>query len=180
MLTLAARGDTAAARRLIPLVYDELRKLAAGYLRQERPGHTLQPTALVHEASLRLLDYSRLDPKSRTHFMCMAAREMRRALIDHARRHGARKRGADWVKVTLDQVVLPTEGRSVDLLDLTQALEELAVLDPRQAEIVELRFFGGLTEEEVAGHIGLSLRTVEREWRMARAWLHRQLKGKSS
>ena len=166
------------AEELMDAVYDELRGLARGYLRRERSGHTLQPTALVHEAYLRLADQDRLSWRGRTHFFAVGARMMRRLLVDHARRRGRVKRGGQWRRVTLDHAVTPLLGRALDrdeLLALDQALEKLAGLDARQARIVELRFFAGLEVAEVAEILKVSKRTVEGHWTHARAWLRREL-----
>lgn len=174
-LSAAARGDEAAAARLLPLVYDELRALAACALRRERPDHTLQPTAIVHEAFLRLIDQTHAEYNSRTHFFAIAAQVIRRILVDHARQHGAAKRGAGWMKITLSHAAQPSRDDELDLLALDEALTTLASLDPRQAKVVELRFFGGLSVEEAAKALGVSPRTIEEDWRMARAWLKREL-----
>ena len=163
------------AKKLMPLVYDELRQLAERYLRSERRGHTLQPTALVHEAFMRLIDQSRVDWKGRTHFYAVGAQAMRRILIDHARARGRGKRGGDWQRVLLDEVDTPQELGDVDLVALHEALESLAALDENQARIVELRFFGGLTVEEVAHVLGVSKRKVEGDWTHAKAWLRNAL-----
>jgi RNA polymerase sigma factor (TIGR02999 family) len=159
------------AKKLMPLVYDELRELAARYLRSERRGHTLQPTALVHEAFMRLVDQSRVDWKGRTHFYAVGAEAMRRILIDHARARGRGKRGGEWQRVLLDEAETPQELRDIDLVALHDALETLATLDKQQARIVELRFFGGLTVEEVSHVLGVSKRKVEGDWTHAKAWL---------
>ncbi|MGE3164387.1 MAG: ECF-type sigma factor [Planctomycetota bacterium] len=169
-------GDEDAAARLTPVVYDELRKLADGLLRGERRGHTLQPTALVHEAYLRLIGQP-LAPIDHAHFVAIAAREMRRVLIDHARARAADKRGKGWHRISLIAGVLTQEEGDADLLDLEDALAELEAIQPRQARMVELRFFGGLGVDEVATALGLSPRTVADDWRMARAWLHQRLAG---
>ncbi len=163
------------AKKLMPLVYDELRQLAERYLRSERRGHTLQPTALVHEAFMRLIDQSRVDWKGRTHFYAVGAQAMRRILIDHARARGRGKRGGDWQRVLLDEVDTPQELGDVDLVALHEALESLAALDENQARIVELRFFGGLTVKEVAHVLGVSKRKVEGDWTHAKAWLRNAL-----
>jgi RNA polymerase sigma factor (TIGR02999 family) len=159
------------------LVYDELRKLAAAALRHERTDHTLQPTALVHEAYLRLADEPTARWENRSHFMAVAARAMRRILVDHARKHKAVKRGSGAVRLSLDDLeraaTLP--GDAVDLVALDDALGRLATLDPRQARIVELRFFGGLSVEETAAVVDSSARTVKRDWQLARAWLKREM-----
>ncbi len=166
------------ACELMPAVYDELRRLARGYLRRERSDHTLQPTALVHEAYLRLVDQDRLRWQGRTHFFAVGAQMMRRLLVDHARKRGRAKRGHDWQRVTLDHAVTPLLGRALtpdELLGLDLAIEKLATLDQRQARIVELRFFAGLEVAEVAEILGVSKRTVEGQWTHARAWLRREL-----
>src|SRR5688572_4982575 len=171
ILTAASRGDAEAAARLWPLVYDELREVSAAFLRREPPDLTLQATALVHEAFLRLVDQTRVEWRDRTHFCAVAAQAMRRILIDHARARNARKRGSAWERVLLDEAVQVFSERSVDLLALDEVLSRLAGLDPREARVVELRFFGGLSNPEVADLLGVSLRTVEDDWRAARAWL---------
>jgi len=175
ILERAARGEAGAAEDLIPLVYDELRALGRRFLGRERPDHTLQPTALVHEAFLRLVDQSRVDWKGKTHFRAIAARQMRRVLVDHWRAHRAVKRGKGWAKVTLEGAVSPGRGPDYEALDLEEALQELSRLNERHARIVELRFYGGLTLEEVGEALGLSPKTVEKDWRMARAWLQQHL-----
>lgn len=179
LLRRAAGGDADAASRLMPLVYDELRRLAAGYLRRERRGQTLQPTALVHEAYVRLVRPSGQAWQGRTHFLAIAAVSMRQILVDRARRRHAAKRGGDAVRLTLDEAMLPADSRGaeVDLLALDRALDALAALDPAQARIVELRYFGGLTVEETADAVGLSPATVKRHWALARAFLKRTLDG---
>jgi RNA polymerase sigma factor (TIGR02999 family) len=161
-------------------VYDELRRLASAYMSREIPGHTLQPTALVHEAYLKLVDQTRASWKGRTHFFAVGARVMRRLLVDHARERGAVKRGAGWQRVSLCHVPGPSAPLQLDaeqLLTLNAALDRLADVDEREARIVILRFFGGLTVEEVAEVLGVSKRTVEADWRHARAWLQRALSG---
>ncbi len=170
-----ARRDPGAADRLFPVVYAELRRLAAHYLRAERQGHTLQPTALVNEAYVKLVDQTRADWQGRTHFVAVAAGAMKRVLVDHARHHNRLKRGGRLLAVTLqpDLVALSPEG--VDVEAIHDALERLAVIDPRQARIVELRFFGGLSVKEAAEALGVSVRTIEAEWTHARAWLRREL-----
>jgi RNA polymerase sigma factor (TIGR02999 family) len=170
-----SRGDTDAPAHLFPLVYDELRQLARSYLRQERSDHTLQATGLVHEAYLRMVDQSLTNLKNRAHFFGIAAQVMRRILVDHARRHRAEKRGGDWEKLELDESLLPNDDRNLDLIALDDALQDLMKFDPRQSQVVELRFFGGLTNEEVGEVLDISPRTVKREWRVARAWLHREI-----
>ena len=163
------------AKKLMPLVYDELRALAARYLRSERRGHTLQPTALVHEAFMRLVDQSRVDWRGRTHFFAVGAEAMRRILIDHARARGRGKRGGEWQRVVLEEAETPQDLRDIDLVALHDALEALAALDKQQARVVELRFFGGLTVEEVAHVLGVSKRKVEGDWTHAKAWLRSAL-----
>lgn len=160
----------------MPLVYDELRRLANHYLRQERSDHTLQPTALVHEAYLKLIDQSRVDWQNRAHFFGVAAQSMRRILVDHARSHRASKRGGVQQKLALDEAVDYSQPRDIDLLALDDALNLLAKLDERQSQVVELRFFGGLTIEETAAALGVSPATVKVDWSMAKAWLHREIK----
>ena len=175
MLADAGRGDTAAAEKLMPVVYDELHRLAAGYLRHERPGHTLQPTALIHEAYLRLVDQTRAGDADRTHFVGLAARAMRQVLVDHARQHGSEKRGRGLRKLSLDEAMALAAPPDADLLALTDALQRLAELDERKGRLVELRFFGGLTVPESAQVLGVSQTTAEDDWRVARAWLRREL-----
>lgn len=177
----AGGPDQASAEDLLPYVYDELRMLARRYLGRERPGHTLQPTALVHEAYIRLVDQSKMDWQGRTHFFAVGARVMRHLLIDHARGKGRAKRGGDRRKVTLADGLTPFGGLELDtedLLALNEGLDRLAELDARQARVVELRFFGGLTVPEVALVLGVSKRTVEGDWAHARAWLKRELSRK--
>jgi RNA polymerase sigma factor (TIGR02999 family) len=181
LLGAIRQGDRNALEQLMPVVYGELRDLAAHYLRRERSDHTLQPTALVHEVYLRLaghLDHHEADWRDRAHFFGVAARVMRQVLVDYARAHQAAKRGAGQVRVTLSAVAnLAGVEPAVDLVALELALTRLAALDPEQAQLVELRFFAGLTVEETAEVVGRSPTTVKREWRLARAWLHRELHG---
>lgn len=178
LLKEGSQGGREAADELMPLVYDELRRLARDYLRRERPDHTLQPTALVHEAYLRLVDQRNVDWQGRTHFFAVAARMMPRVLIDHARRKLSAKRGRDRRRVSLEGLFTRQDDREreVDLLDLGEALRKLNEQSERQARIVELRFFGGLSVEETAHELGISSKTVKRDWRFARAWLRNQLK----
>jgi RNA polymerase sigma-70 factor (ECF subfamily) len=157
------------------LVYAELRALAAAYARGQRPGHTLQPTALVHEAFVKLVEAPAGGWNDRAHFFAVAATAMRQVLADHARSRQARKRGGDWQRITLDGGELGQERDELDLVALDEALEELGRSDPRKLRVVELRFFGGLTAEEVARVLGVSLSTVESDWRTARAWLQIRL-----
>ena len=168
-------GDREAAQRLMPLVYDELRRLARHYLQNERRDHTLQATGLVHEAYLRLVDQTAASWRDRAHFYSVAAGVMRRVLVDHARSHRAGKRGGQLEKIELDENVALSPAKEINLVALDDALKDLAKLDPTQSQIVELRFFGGLTVEEVAEVLEISPRTVKREWRLARAWLRHQL-----
>jgi RNA polymerase sigma-70 factor, ECF subfamily len=168
-------GDEGALEKLIPLVQPELHRLAHHYMSRERAGHTLQTTAILNEAYLQLVDDPRRNWQNRTHFMAAAAQLMRRIMVDHARERRALKRGGGALKVPLDDAALVTEKRSEELLALDEALESLAAQDPRKSQIVELRYFGGLTVEETAAFLKLSHRTVEREWRMAKAWLYRAL-----
>ncbi len=169
------RGDLDARDRLMQIVHQELRRRAAAYLRRERRGHTLQPTALVNEAYLRLAGQSDVAWQNRAHFFGLASQMMRRILVDHAREHQAAKRDGARLRVTLDEAVAVSEERQVDLVLLDQALDELSALDPRQGRIVELRFFGGLSLEETAEALGISLATSKRDWTVAKAWLHRRM-----
>jgi RNA polymerase sigma-70 factor, ECF subfamily len=168
-------GDQDALQKLMPIVYEELRRLAGHYLRLERPDHTLQPTALVHEAFLRLVGQREVVWQNRAHFFGIAAQMMRRILVDHARRRKAAKRDAPAFRVELEQPGAEAADREPELLALDEALTQLEAMDPRQGRIVELRFFGGLTVEETAEVAGISTATVKREWRTARAWLRREL-----
>jgi len=171
-----SKGDSQALADLMPMVYNELRRLAVGYMRRERADHTLQPTALVHEAYLQLIRQDRVQWKNRAHFFAIAAKQMRRITVKHARWHHTQKRGGQAVHLTLDeQLIGGTAAKVVEILALDEALERLMAFDPRQGRIVELRFFGGLTIEEVAASMELSSATVKREWRMARAWLRHEM-----
>jgi RNA polymerase sigma-70 factor, ECF subfamily len=170
-------GDERALDQLIPLVQPELRRLAHHYMSRERAGHTLQTTALLDEAYLLLADPTKPLWQNRIHFFAAAAQLMRRIMVDHARERHAIKRGSDALKVALDEAALVTERRSEELLALDEALEKLGAQDPRKSQIVELRYFGGLKVEEAAEFLKLSRRTVEREWKMAKAWLYRALSG---
>ena len=172
-------GDRDAAARLMPLVYDELRAIARGHLKRERPGHTLQPTALVNEVWLHFMKGADLDLSNRSHFLAVAANAMRRLLIDHARARDAAKRGGGWEKVSLSEQSGPSSGAQVDvdIVALNEALERLAQLGERMARVVELRFFGGLTVKESAEVLGIAPVTVEKDWTKAKAWLRRELKG---
>jgi RNA polymerase sigma factor (TIGR02999 family) len=176
LLMAWGHGDGAARERLVPFVYSELRRRAAGYLGRERSDHTLQPTALVHEVYLRLIDQNRAQWRNRSQFFGMAANMMRRILVDHARERNAQKRGSG-LKVSLEAAGIDVAAAStdVDLVALDEALERLQARDARQARVVELRYFAGLSIEETAAALELSPATVKREWTMARAWLHAQL-----
>ena len=169
-------GNSDAPARLMPLVYEELRRLARQYLQRERPDHTLQATGLVHEAYLRLVDQSTTTWQNRAHFFGVAAQVMRRVLVDYARAHRAEKRGGRWEKIAFDDALVPLAEGSVDLIALDDALKDLLTFDPRQSQIVELRFFGGLTNEEIGEVLDVSPTTVKREWRMAKAWLRREIR----
>jgi RNA polymerase sigma factor (TIGR02999 family) len=171
LLVRWSHGDKAAEERLMPLVYDELRRRANHYLRRERPDHTLQATALVHETYLELVNQRRVQWQNRAHFLGLAAHLMRRILVEHARHHQAGKRGGGQPKVALDNVMGLSAERDINLVTLDESLTALEALDPQQCRIVMLRFFGGLTVDETAAAIGVSPRTVDRDWRMAKAWL---------
>jgi RNA polymerase sigma-70 factor, ECF subfamily len=175
LLLASSEGDKAALDELMPLVYDELRRLAQNYLSRERAGHTLQTTALVHEAYLRLIDQKSVNWQNRAQFFGIAAQMMRRILINHANYRQAKKREGYSTKIPLDDAVNLFEKRELDLLALNEALEDLTILDPQQTRIVELRFFGGLTIEEIAEVLGISPATAKREWDSAKLWLRRQL-----
>lgn len=169
-------GDKAALDELMPIVYNELRRLAKSYMRRQRPGHTLQTTELVNEAYLRLIDSSRVNWQNRTHFFAMAARLMRRILVDFARTRNSLKRGGGRIQITLDEgIEIPFE-KETNLVALDEALKNLENLNPRQSQVVELRYFGGLSEEEIAATLDVSVRTVRRDWSVARAWLFRRLR----
>ena len=167
-------GDDAALNKLMPIVYEELRKLANRYMRSEREGHTLQRTALVHEAYLQLVQMD-VSWNDRAHFFAIAARAMRRILVDHARARDRDKRGGEIEKIPIDEAMPATDTPPVDILDLDRALDSLAALDPRQSQLIELYYFGGLTHEEMAAVIGVSPTTVDRELRLARAWINHAL-----
>jgi RNA polymerase sigma factor (TIGR02999 family) len=169
-------GDPAALDELIPIVYSEMRRLAASLLRQERPDHTLQPTALIHEAYLRLIDQQKVPWQNRSHFFGVAAKIMRQILVNHALAHRAAKRGGGLLKVTLNETIHSPQKQNYDVVELDEALKKLAQRDPRKSKIVELRFFGGLKNEEIVEVMGISPSTVQREWRMIKAWLYCELK----
>jgi RNA polymerase sigma factor (TIGR02999 family) len=175
LLQAWGRGHVAARDQLLALVYQELRQRAAAYLRRERVGHTLQPTALVHEAYLRLVKQDRMAWQNRAQFFGVAAQMMRRILVDRARARRMAKRSGRWARVTFDEAVALRQAPEVDLLDLDHALTELATFDTRKSQIAELRFFGGLSLEETGHVLGVSVATAEREWQAARAWLHARL-----
>lgn len=170
-------GDEQALDRLTPLVYEELRKQAARYLRRERRGHTMQTTALINEAYLRLIDAKNVRWQGRAHFFAIAANLMRRILVDHARRRDAEKRGGSQIRVALDPALAVANQSDIDLVMIDDALTRLSAIDPQQAQVVELRFFSGLSVEETAAALGISPRTVKRDWSVARAWLRREIGG---
>ena len=178
LLGRVGSGDPEAINQLLPLVYDELHRLARSYFRRERAGHTLQPTALVHEAYMRLVD-QREPLANRSHFMALAATQMRRILLDYARKHDAQRRGGGGERVLLEDGMAIANQRPVDMIGLDAALVKLAELDPEQARLVELRFFGGLSVEETATVMGVSTATVKRSWASARAFLHLEISGGS-
>jgi RNA polymerase sigma factor (TIGR02999 family) len=171
-----SNGDQEALNRLMPLVYDELRRLASRYLRHERVGHTLQTTALVHEAYLKLVDQKKANWDNRVQFFAAAAKVMRHVLVDYARSRKAAKRGGDYYRLSLDEATISSGEKDADLLVLNEALNRLAAIDPQQSRVVELRVFGGLTVEDTAAALGISPRTVKREWSMAKAWLTQQIR----
>jgi RNA polymerase sigma-70 factor (ECF subfamily) len=170
-----SKGDVRAREALLPLVYAELRQLAASYLRRERPDHTLQPTALVHEAYLRLVEERKVDWQGRSHFFSVAAKLMRRILVDHARAHVAAKRGGGLFRVPLTDAIVMSQERPAELLALDQGLTRLASVDPQQGQVVELRVFGGLSVAETSHALGISPATVKRDWAVAKAWLTREI-----
>jgi len=176
LLLAWSNGDESALDKLTPLVYDELRRLARRYLRRERPGHSLQATALVHEAFLRLIDQQQAPWESRLHFFGVAAQLMRQILVEHARSRQAAKRGGGALRISLSQAGAIFAERDVDLVTLDDALKLLARIDPQKSRLVELRFFSGLTIEETAEALGVSPATVIRQWRLAKAWLYREIK----
>ena len=178
LLRAWSEGDRAALDKLAPMVYQQLRRLARSYMRQERPGHTLQTTALVIEAYLRLVDYKHMQWQNRAHFFAVSAQAMRRILVDHARRHNL-KRGKGIEHVALEDTAVVSNERKADLIKLDDALRALAEIDSRKAQVVELRFFGGLSVEEIAEVLHISSVTVMRDWSTARAWLYREMSGES-
>jgi RNA polymerase sigma factor (TIGR02999 family) len=175
-----SQGDEDAPARLMPLVYEELRRRAAEYLRRERPDHTLQATALVHEAYLKMVDQSRANWKDRAHFASVAAQLMRRILVQHARTHNAEKRGGKLEKIYLDETREMGTGRQPELIALDDALQGFATSFPREAKVVELKFFGGLEASEIAEVLGLSEKTILRDWNFAKLWLRRDLMGEEN
>lgn len=179
LLLELGRGQERAADVLVPLVYDELRRIASRQLRRESVGHTLNTTGLVHEAYLRLVDQTRVQWINRAQFFAVAARIMRRILLDHARRVSASKRGGGWQRLELEHAEVPIEERAAELVALDEALERLSALNPRLTQVVECRFFGGMTEEETAAALGVTDRTVRRDWVKAKGWLHRELEAPS-
>jgi RNA polymerase sigma-70 factor (ECF subfamily) len=180
LLLAWSEGDKQALDRLVPLVYDELRQLAQSYMRKERGDHTLQTTGLIHEAYMRLIDANRVQWRNRAHFFGVAARLMRQILVNIARERGAQKRGGGAEQVSLDEAMLIDRGREEGLVALDEALGALAQFDARKAQVVEMRFFGGLTEEEIAAALNVSTETVRRDWRLARSWLRRKLSGEQN
>ncbi|HKQ72383.1 MAG TPA: sigma-70 family RNA polymerase sigma factor [Blastocatellia bacterium] len=175
LLLAWSNGDREAFDRLFPLVYAELRRLAKSYMRKERAGHTLQTTALIHEAYMRLIDAGRVEWRNRAHFFGVAACAMRQILVTMARERGCQKRGGGARQVSLDEAMTIGAGLDEDLVALDEALGALAQFDARKAQVVEMRFFGGLTEDEIAEALGVSTETVRRDWRLARSWLRRKL-----
>jgi RNA polymerase sigma factor (TIGR02999 family) len=180
LLLAWSEGDSEALDRLAPLVYDELHRLAKSYMRKERARHTMQTTALIHEAYLRLIDAGQVEWRNRAHFFGVASRAMRQILVAMARERGCQKRGGGARQVSLDEAMMIDEGRDEDLVALDEALGALAKIDARKAQVVEMRFFGGLTEEEIAAALGVSTETVRRDWRLARSWLRRKLSGEQN
>ena len=176
LLRAWGKGDAAALEQLVPVVHAELRRIARRQMGHERAGHTLQPTALVHEAYLRLVDIRQIQWQDRAHFFAMSSRLMRRVLVDAARARGYQKRGGGVQQVSLHEELVRAEERGADVLALDMALEELAAIDPRKSQVVEMRFFGGLSIEEAAEALHVSERTVKRDWIMAKLWLLRELK----
>jgi RNA polymerase sigma factor (TIGR02999 family) len=180
LLVAWSDGDRAALDKLVPIVQPELRRLARRYMARQQRGHTLQATAVINEVYLRLMEWRNLRWQDRAHFFGVSAQLMRRTLVDHARRQQSRKRGGDTIAISLDEAVLVSPERSVDLVAVDEALDRLAAFDLRRSRIVELRFFGGLSVDETAEVLKTSPRTVKREWGLARAWLYCELSGKQS
>ena len=175
LLANARSGDASALANVFPLIYDELQRLAQMQLQREPDGHTLSPTALVHEAYMRLIDYNRMEWTGRAHFLAVAATAMRRILVDHARSHRSIKRGGELRRVPIESVDMATDDRAELLIAVDDALGKLREVDARQAQVVECRFFGGMTEEETAEALGIGLRTAKRDWAKAKVWLHREI-----
>jgi RNA polymerase sigma factor (TIGR02999 family) len=175
LLLAWSNGDREALDRLMPLVYDELRRLARRYMRRERVGHTLQTTAVINEAYLKLVDQQHVRWQNRAHFYAISAQLMRRILVDHARRHAYAKRGGGALRVSLDETVMAAPEQTADVVAVHEALERLAEIDERKSRVVELRFFGGLSIEETAEVVGVTPMTVTRDWKTAKAWLHREI-----
>jgi RNA polymerase sigma factor (TIGR02999 family) len=174
-----SRGDQAALDSLMPLVYEELRRMANRYMRRERVGHTLQTTALINEAYLRLIEQQHVQWHSRAHFFAIAAQLMRRILVDYARSHTRAKRGGGALRVSMNEATVSSPERGVELIALDDALQRLAVIDPRKSQVVELRFFGGLSIEDAAAVLKVTPMTVVRDWKTAKAWLHREISNES-
>ena len=179
LLVDLSNGRRDAIDELLPLIYDELKRLAANYLRRERSDHTLQPTALVNEAYLKMIDITRVSWQNKAHFIGVAANQMRRILVDHARRHSAEKRGGEFHILTLNEEIDKAGEQSAELIELDDALNELARMDAVKAQIVELRYFGGLTFDEAAEVLGVSTITVKRHWKLTKAWLYGRLQKKN-
>ena len=173
-------GDGTAVDRLFPLVYDELKRQARNYLNNERANHTLQPTALVHEVYLRLVKLNQMKWEDRTHFYAISATTMRRILVDHAREIAADKRGGAMQRITLENLYISNEKKATDLLELDEALTKLAEIEERKAQVVEMNFFGGLNQKEIAEVLQVTEKTVQRDWQFAKLWLYRELKEKAS
>ena len=175
LLLDCSKGSQDAFKQLFPLVYEELRRLAHRYMTQERPGHTLQTTAVVHEAYFRLIDQKHVQWQNRAHFFAIASQMMRRILITHAQSHAYAKRGGGALKVSLDEAAVLSPERAAELIALDEALKSLTAIDPRRSQVVELRFFGGLDNEEIAEVLNISPNTVTRDWNVAKAWLYREM-----
>jgi RNA polymerase sigma-70 factor (ECF subfamily) len=178
LLNQMGQGDRKAGNRAVPLIYDELHQIAARAMRGERPGHSLQTTGLIHEAYLRLIDDAKFKVESRGHFFALASIQMRKVLVDHARARKAARRGGGAIHESVDRIDIASEGRSIDLLLLDESLQELEKLDPRAAKIVELKYFGGLTDDEAAETLLITPRMVRRDWEYARGWLLARMRGK--
>lgn len=175
LLIELSNGKRDVVDELLPIIYDELKRIAANYLRRERNDHTLQPTALVNEAYMKMIDITQVSWQNKAHFVGVAANQMRRILVDHARHHNAQKRGGEFHIMTLNEEIDHADEQSADLIALDDALTELAKMDPVKAQIVELRYFGGLTTDETAEVLGVSSITIKRHWKMTKAWLYGQL-----